>query len=91
MTKKKFKIKISAHNMRFLKKLTCREITTELQQAYQEIQNNPHLYMNTSFELIADHVFPFGEHAEYFSLQDENANSDDDDIIYSDEEDEEED
>lgn len=42
-----------------LEKLCCEEITEELQQAYDEIQDNAHLYLNTSFEL--DDYFDFEE------------------------------
>lgn len=69
--------------MRFLKKVTCRYTYIELQQAHQEIKNYPHLYMNTTFKLIDDHVFPFGENTNLFSyknvLEDVNANNDIDD------------
>jgi hypothetical protein len=54
---------ISAANMRHLKKFVCHHISEdeELQETYQEIQENPHLYMNTSFEFIADPNVNFDE------------------------------
>jgi hypothetical protein len=49
--------------MRHLKKFVCHHISEdeELQETYQEIQENPHLYMNTSFEFIADPNVNFDE------------------------------
>jgi hypothetical protein len=45
-------LKFIARYMRHLKKLVCKQIADELQQAYQEIQDNPHLYVNTTFEFV---------------------------------------
>lgn len=45
--------------MRNLKKLICLKVTDELKQAYQEIQRNPHLYKNTTFELVEEEDLPF--------------------------------
>lgn len=42
-----------------LKSFTCSIITEEMQQTYEEIQRNPHLYVNTSFDLIDDDTIEF--------------------------------
>jgi hypothetical protein len=54
--------------MHHLKKLTCRRISKELLQTYQEIQANPHLYENSTFEFIATPDVKFDEIKDEFKL-----------------------
>jgi hypothetical protein len=55
--------------MHHLKKLTCRRISVELQQTNQEIQENPHLFVNSTFEFIADPDVQFHEIKEEFKRE----------------------
>lgn len=47
--------------MRYLKKVICMNVTEENWQNHREIQSNPHLYLNSSFELIEEPSFNFNE------------------------------
>lgn len=47
----------AARNMLHLEIVSCREITEELERAQKEIQDDAHLYLNTTFELIDDYCF----------------------------------
>lgn len=47
--------------MRLLKKFTCHKITDELLQTYQDIQSHPHLYINTTFEFVAERDLKFSQ------------------------------
>lgn len=52
--------------MRHLKKLICPWINKEMTRAHKEVQRNPHRYINSTFELIADRKHKYNEIAKEF-------------------------
>lgn len=52
---------LKASNMRYLKRLMCKEFNPELLSAYKEIKRNRRQYVNSSFELITDPDLEFYE------------------------------